>query len=52
MKIIGILFSVLLVLFLNPIKSVLAHNGVDEATEAANLASHGAFGWQWLWLSF
>ncbi|MGB6407786.1 MAG: cytochrome c oxidase assembly protein [Planococcus donghaensis] len=46
MKIIGTLFSVLLVLFLNPIKSVLAHNGVDEATEAANIVS------QWnLWMA-
>lgn len=45
-KVIGILFTVLLVLFLNPIKSVLAHNGVDEATEAANLFS------QWnLWMA-
>ncbi len=46
MKVIGILFSVLLVLFLDPTESVLAHNGVDEATEAANLAS------QWsLWMA-
>ena len=34
MKVTGILFSVLLVLFLNPAESGLAHNGVDEATEA------------------
>ncbi|WP_083394488.1 cytochrome c oxidase assembly protein [Planococcus donghaensis] len=46
MKVIGILFSVLLVLFLDPTESVLAHNDVDEATEAANLAS------QWsLWMA-
>ena len=46
MKIIRILFSVLLGLFLTPIKSVLAHNGFDEATEAANLGS------QWnLWMA-
>lgn len=45
-KVIGILFSVLLVLFLNPTESGLAHNGVDEATEAANIVS------QWnLWMA-
>lgn len=45
-KVTGILFSVLLVLFLNPAESGLAHNGVDEATEAANLFS------QWnLWMA-
>lgn len=46
MRITGILFSILLVLLLNPIKSVLAHNGVDETVEAANLFS------QWnLWMA-
>lgn len=39
MKKIRVLFGVLVILILNPIKKVLAHNGFDEQAEAANLVT-------------